>query len=46
MIIGVGPHAQRVYIPSLQSRSDVELIIGIDIDDQKSVIDDILKAKG
>jgi predicted dehydrogenase len=46
MVIGVGFHARRIYIPSLMELSKslpIKLIIGIDILAQKNTIDEYLK---
>lgn len=48
MIIGVGNHARRIYIPSinrLSRRFNCDLVVGIDIIEAKSTIDQYLVEK-
>lgn len=45
MIIGLGPHAQRLYLPALFKREDVKLVVGVDLKSKEKNIQDYLERK-
>lgn len=49
LLIGVGPHARRIYVPALQkfaSELPIKLVAAVDLKRQKNVIDLFLKEQG
>ena len=49
MIIGIGNHAQRIYIPMFTKYSNqfpIELSVGVDLEGREKIIQDYLEKKG